>query len=652
MLRAVLAACPFLLALGCQAWGAAQSATGEWRHYAGDAAATRYSPLDQIHRDNVARLRVAWRWASPDAAIVAANPLARPGAYQDTPLMVKGVLYTATSLGQFAAIDPGSGRTIWTYDPESWKGGRPTNLGFVHRGMAYWSDGSRDRILMGTGDAYLLSIDARTGKPDPEFGDGGRVDLVAGVPRAVRATNYAVSSAPVICRNVVVVGASISDNPANKEAPPGDVSGYDVRTGRKVWTFHSIPRAGEFGHDTWEDGSGEYTGNTNVWTSMSVDEELGYVYLPFGTPTNDFYGGHRPGQNLFAESLVALDVRTGKRVWHFQGVHHGVWDYDFPAAPALVDITVGGRRIPAAAQVSKQGFTYVFDRRTGEPVWPIEERPVAPSTVPGERLSATQPFPTKPPPFERQGVTEEDLIDYTPELRAQALEILKRFDYGPLFTPPSEKGTVQLPGWAGGANLGGAAFDPDTGMLYVPTYTSPIVVQMVKGEPAQGNLRYRRGGVMSLPTIDGLVIIKGPYSRVVAIDLNKGEIAWSAVVGDGPRFHPLLKELHLPPLGADARGHAIVTKTLLFHTHGGGGLRAAEATEPFQGRPLTPKLPREAFKLRAFDKKTGALVWEGPLGSAPAAAPMTYLHNGTQFIVVAAGAGPTAELVAFSLDAQ
>ncbi len=650
MPRALLAVCPLLLGLSFQASRVAQTSTGEWRYYAGDPAATRYSPLDQIDRDNIARLRIAWRWASPDGAIVAANPLVRPGAYQDTPLMVKGVLYTATSLGQFAALDPGSGRTIWTYDPESWKTGRPTNLGFVHRGVAYWGDAARDRILMGTGDAYLLSIDAKTGKPDPQFGDGGRVDLIAGVARAVRATNYTVSSAPVICRNVVVVGASISDNPNNKEAPRGDVSGYDVVTGKKLWTFPAIPKASELGHDTWEDGSAEYTGNTNVWTSMSADQDLGYVYLPFGTPTNDFYGGHRPGHNLFAESLVALDVRTGTRVWHFQGVHHGVWDYDFPAAPALVDIRVGGRRIQAAAQVSKQGFTYVFDRRTGRPVWPIEERPVGASAVPGERLSPTQPFPTTPPPFERQGVTENDVIDYTPELRAQALEMLKRFDYGPLFTPPSEKGTVQLPGWAGGANLGGAAFDPDTGLLYVPTYTSPIVVQIVKGDPARGNLRYRRGGVMSLPTIDGLPILKGPYSRVVAIDLNKGEIAWSAVTGDGPRHHPLLQALNMPPLGTDARGHAIVTKTLLFHTHGGGGLRGGEVAEPFQGRPLTPSLPREPFKLRAFDKKTGVLVWEGPLPSSPAAAPMTYLHNGTQFIVVAVGGGPTASLVAFALN--
>ena len=368
--------------------------------------------------------------------------------------MVKGVLYTVTSLGQIAAINPGTGQTIWSVDPGNWKTGRPGNLGYVHRGLAYWTDGKIERLLLGTHDAYLISIDAKTGTLDKSFGEGGRIDLMGSLAHAVRATNYSVSAAPVVCKDVVVVGASIHDGPTHKEWPRGDVSGFDVRTGKKLWTIHSIPQKGEFGNETWGDDSWTYTGSTNVWTNMSRDEELGYVYLPFGTPTDDFYGGHRPGANLFAETILAIDAKTGKRAWHFQGVHHGVWDYDFPAAPILVDINVNGKPIKALAQVSKQGFTYVLDRRTGAPVWPIEERPVPQSTVPGERTSPTQPFPTKPPAYERQGVTESDLIDFTPELKAAALEVFKQFETGPLFTPPSEKGTIVNPGMGRRRELG------------------------------------------------------------------------------------------------------------------------------------------------------------------------------------------------------
>ena len=623
---------------------AAVDVPGEWRYYGGDAGNNKYSPLEQINPSNVAELRIAWRWSSPDNSIVEANPTTRPGGYQDTPLMVGGALYTVTSLGQMAAIDPATGRSLWVYDAESWKAGRPTNLGFLHRGLAYWSDGKRSRIFRGTGDGYLLSVDTATGKPDANFGVAGRVDLTAGNPNVRRAANYAVTSAPIICRNVIIVGASINDGPINKEAPRGDISGFDVVTGKRLWTFHSIPKKGEFGYETWEAGSAEYTGNTNVWTLMSADEELGYVYLPFGTPTNDWYGGHRLGNGLFAESLVVLDARTGKRVWHFQGVHHGVWDYDFPAAPTLVTINAGGRRVRAVAQISKQGFTYVFDRRTGEPVWPINERPVPQSSVPGERTSPTQPFPTKPPAFERQGVTEDDLIDFTPELRQEALAILKNFDYGPLFTPPTERGTINMPGWAGGANWGGAAFDPDTGLYYVPSIMSPIVVQLMEQDGARSNMRYRRGGTQAVPTIDGLSIFKPPYSKVTAIDLNAGAIKWTTPLGDGPRDHPRLRHLKLPPLGSEGRAHPLATKTLLFITQSGS--------------------PSSWATVRALDKSTGAVLWEadslgGALGSvAPAdgpprarqiAAPMTYLHQGKQFLAMAVGGGTSAEVIAFTL---
>jgi quinoprotein glucose dehydrogenase len=626
----------------------AQSVTGEWTHYAGNAASQKYSPLDQINRNTVGKLQIAWRWASPDNAVVEANPLSRPGMWHDTPLMVKGVLYTVTSLGQIAAINPATGQSIWVFDPGSWKTGRPGNLGFVHRGIAFWSDGQNDRLLLGTNDAYLIAVDAKTGRLDTGFGTGGKVDLMDGVAHAVRATNYSVSAAPVICRDVVIVGASIHDGPTHKEWPRGDISGFDVRTGKKLWTLHSIPQKGEFGNETWGDDSWTYTGSTNVWTNMSTDEELGLVYLPFGTPTDDFYGGHRPGANLFAETLVALDVKTGKRMWHFQAVHHGVWDYDFPSAPILVDINVNGKPIKAVAQVSKQGFTYVFDRRTGAPVWPIEERPVPQSTVPGERTHPTQPFPTRPPAFERQGVSESDVIDYTPELKQAALEVLKQFDHGPLFTPPSEKGLIMNPGWAGGANWAGASFDPETGMLYVPSMTSPIVVQLVKPDPARSNLLYLRGGTMMPPTLDGLPLLKPPYGRVTAIDLNRGDLKWQIPIGDGPRNHPLLKDLNLPPMGAEVRNAVMVTKGLVFVAMGQGNLGVSR-TMPVGGRPLSPRLPPEPLKLRAFDKATGALVWEFEPPSRPMASPMTYMHQGKQYLVVAAGLGPATELIAFAL---
>ncbi len=633
----------------------AQTRSVEWTHYGGNAASHKYSPLDQINKDTIGKLTMAWRWASPDNAVVEANPTARPGGYADTPLMVKGVLYTVTSLGQIAAIDPATGRSIWVVDPGNWKTGRPGNLGYVHRGLSYWSEpstapgpgGPKERLLLGTHDAYLISIDARTGKLDPSFGEGGRVDLMGTLANAVRATNYSVSAAPVICRDVVVVGASIHDGPTHKEWPRGDVSGFDVRTGKRLWTIHSIPQKGEFGNDTWGDDSWTYTGSTNVWTNMSADEELGLVYLPFGTPTDDFYGGHRPGDNLFAETLMALDVTTGKRVWHFQGVHHGIWDYDFPAAPILVDINVDGKPVKAVAQVSKQGFTYVFDRRTGAPVWPIEERPVPQSTVPGERTSPTQPHPTKPPPYERQGVSESDLIDFTPELRQAALEVFRQFDTGPLFTPPSEKGTIVNPGWAGGANWAGASFDPETATLYVPSMTSPIVVQLVKPNAERSNLLYARGGTQLPPSLDGLPLLKPPYGRVTAIDLNKGDTKWVAAIGDGPRNHPLLKELNLPPLGAPIRNAALVTRSLLFVAMGAGNLGGG-GNLPVGGRPLS-KVAGEPTKLRVYDKATGAALWDFDAPSRPLASPMTYSYQGKQYIVVAAGSGTSAELIAFSL---
>ena len=620
----------------------AQAPAGEWRVYGGDLASRKYAPLTQISKETLPRLAVAWQWPSPDNAIVTANPTARPGAYQDTPLMARGVLYSVTSLGLIAAIDPGTGQTRWTFDAGSWRT-RPGNLGYVHRGLAYWTDGTRERLLLGTGDAWLIAVDAATGTLDPAFGTAGRVDLMDGVARATRATTFSNSSAPLVVGDIVIAGASVHDGPTTKEWPRGDVTAFDVRSGRRLWTFRSIPEKGTFGDDTWSGDAAEYTGSTNVWTTMSADAALGLVYLPFGTPTNDFYGGHRPGANLFAESIVAVDVKTGTRRWHFQAVHHGVWDYDLPAAPTLVDITIGGRAVQALAQVSKQGFTYVLDRRTGEAVWPIEERAVPQSSVPGERSFPTQPVPAKPPPFERQGMTDDNLIDFTPELRRRAIAALAPYDRGPLFTPPTERGTAQLPGWVGGANWGGAAFDPERGRLFVPSMTSPTIVQLVKPDPAASNFQFRRGGQMLTPSIDGLPLTKPPYSRVTALDLRDGTLAWMSPVGEGPRGHPLLAALDLPPLGMETRANPLLTRTLLFIAQGGGNL----APPPPAGLKLPPP---ETRKLHVFDPQTGAhLRAIEPPVPGPMASPMTYLHQGRQYVVVATGAGLNAALVAYAL---
>jgi quinoprotein glucose dehydrogenase len=594
----------------------------------------------------VDRLRIAWRWTSPDNRLTGAD--LRAAQHQVTPLVANGVLYTVTSLGQVAALDPDTGRTRWVFDPEGWRAGLPANMGFTRRGLAYWSDGRAERLILGTPDAYLISVDARTGKLDASFGRGGRVDLTVGIRDVKRATNYTVNSPPVVARDVIVIGSSIHDFGTTREGPPGDVRGYEVRSGKLLWTFHTIPRKGEPGYETWLDGSAEYTGGTNVWAPMTADEELGYVYLPTSTPTNDWYGGQRGGDNVYAESLVCLDVRTGRRVWHFQAIHHGLWDYDFPAAPILGDITVDGAAVKAVMQVSKQGFTYVFDRKTGRPVWPIEERPVPQSTVPGERTSPTQPFPTKPVPFERQGVTETEILDFTPELRARGLALLQQFEHGPLYTPPSERGTLVLPGAVGGANWGGAAFDPETQVLYVPSRTNPNVIRVVPGDPARTNMRYRREG-LAMPTVDDLPIIKPPYSRVTAIDMSSGTHRWMVPLGDGPRRHPLLKDLNLPALGSNFPGSPLLTKTLLFVSiNRVGTMRALPPVGRAEEGPAEGRDERRF--LFVFDKTLGSLLRQIELPATSAGAPMTYLYRGAQYIVVAVGIAEVSELVALRLS--
>jgi quinoprotein glucose dehydrogenase len=596
--------------------------------------------LSQITNANVQDLRVVWRWPSADQALQASNPVWLAGRNEETPLLVNGVLYTITGLGLIAALDPGTGQTRWVYDPESYKAGKPNNVGFVQRGLGYWTDGTKERLFAGTADAFLLSIDVKSGKPDPAFGDGGKVDLTTGIRGAVRAINFT-ARRPLVAGSVVVMGNSIADGPAEQQMPPGDVQAFDAQTGKKVWTFHTIPRRGEFGYDTWLDEKAEVNGSANVWAGMTYDPELDYVYMPASSADNNYFGGRRPGNNLFSDTLICVEARTGKRVWHFQAVHHDVWDYDFPAQPILADLTVGGRPIKAVILVSKQAFTYVFDRKTGQPVWPIEERPVPKGNVEGEWYAPTQPFPTRPAPFDLQGSTEETLIDFTPALKKQALEQLARYEHGPLFTPPTENGTLVIPGWAGGANWTGAGFDPERAVLYVPSIMNPT---LRRPHPPKGGSSDSR----SL-AIDGLSIFKPPYARVTAIDMNTGEHLWMTPLGNGPRDHPLLKDLHLPPLGdAVDRASVLVTKTLLFvnASHVGlNGLPQRPAWAKYGDADAERKL------LYVFDKQSGHVLRAVDLDGFSAAAPMTYLHRGKQYVVVAVGAGKTSELVALSLPA-
>ncbi|HVR29453.1 MAG TPA: pyrroloquinoline quinone-dependent dehydrogenase [Thermoanaerobaculia bacterium] len=614
---------------------AAEPAPGDWPAFGRDPGGSRYSPLDQIDATNFARLEIAWRWSSISKQVTDANPRIRAGEFKVVPVVAGGLVYVATEVSQVAAIDPGTGETVWQYDPESWKDGRPANVGFQHRGVAYWSSGAAEggdaRVLIATHDRRLIALDARTGVPVAGFGDGGAVDLLPNeglghFGRKVNRRHITHSSPPTVVRDTVIVGSIVHDGPTHQTAPPGHVRAYDARTGALKWVFHTIPWEGEYGNETWEDGSWKYTGAANVWSMMTADPELGYVYLPTGTPTNDMYGGHRLGDNLFAESIVCLDAETGRRVWHFQAVHHGVWDYDLPTSPNLVDITVGGRRIKALAQVSKQAFTYVLDRVTGEPVWPIEERPVPQSKVPGERTSPTQPFPTKPAAFDLQGTSEDVLNDLTPALKAEALEIAKAYRLGPLYTPPTIDGedlpTLMLPSPGGGANWPGAAFDPETGMLYVPSSTSPSTFPLTQPDPSRSDFTYTlKSWFTVVPGPQGLPLVRPPWGRVTAIDLSTGEHVWMTPNGEGPTDHPALEGVETGPLGAGS-GAPLATKTLLFVTQARG-----------RGERNSPRI-------NVFDKASGKLLGHVPLPQTPHGNPITYLHQGRQYLVVAVGGGP------------
>jgi quinoprotein glucose dehydrogenase len=510
--------------------------------------------------------------------------------------------------------------------------------------VAYWSDGRDQRIFWGTGDGYLLAVDAVTGRPVDSFGDHGRVDLMAGLPQAVRgsrdwlnALTYSVQSPPIVVRNTIVTPASISSYNRNKEQIPGYARGWDARTGKLNWTFNTVPRPGEFGNETWENDSWSYTGKVSGWTIYSADEELGYIYVPLNTAAPDYYGGHRLGDNLFSDTLLCLDVETGKRVWHYQLIHHDLWDYDPPAAPNLLDVTVNGRRIRAVAQITKQGFVFAFDRATGEPIWPIDERPVPPSDVPGERASRTQPFPSKPAPFEHQDITKDLLVDFTPEIRAMAEKAVANYRLGPLYTPPSlvvKGGNQGTLGLGARANWSGAAVDPETGFLYVPSRQAPTVFRLKEPEGAErGTLRYvqARGGVPTLP--GGMPLFKPPYSRITAIDMKTGSHVWMKPQGKGRtvRNHPLLQGLTLPALGGDSSmSGPLLTKTLLIDAETSGG-------------------SDDGPRLVARDKATGEELASVDLPLGAIGTPMTYMIGGRQYIALTVGGDPVPELIALTL---
>ena len=650
MLPRIRFAAVFCCVLTLIGWigGRAQSpaGAGEWRYYSADAASSKYSPLDLIHKDNVARLRVAWRHTAVDPELKkTVRGLTASNNYRATPLMAGGRLFVQNGVGLVEALDPATGRVLWTQKPLA-PGLEGLTGAAVSRGIAYWRAGEDERILT-VRKNLLFALNAKTGAPVAGFGQGERVDLQAGV--GPDGTFFTWGGAPLVVKDVIIVGSNLSDFPMKKTGVPGDVRGYDVRTGQLRWTFHVVPRPGEFGADSWEDESATYTGATNMWTSPSADPELGYVYVPLSSPTNDWYGGHRRGNNLFSDSLVCLDATTGKRVWHFQTVHHDVWDYDLPAAPILGDITVDGRRIKAVVQLTKSGFAFVFDRVTGKPVWPIEERAVPQSTVPGEKTSATQPFPVKPPPFARQGLSDDDLIDFTPQLRAEAKAIADQYVLGPIFTPPpvlgtqpgGKKGLLQMPGWVGGADWNGGALDPETGILYVPSINAPILSVLAPGDPKVTDFRYLHplgAGDRAVLGPQGLPLLKPPYGTIVAIDLNRGDLRWTVPNGDGPRHHPLLKSLNLPALGQPGRAAPLLTKTLLFV---GEGDPIAAVTPPGGGGTM----------FRAYDKSTGSVLWETDLGAGTTGAPMTYAFQGRQYVVVAVGAVKhPAELVALAIQ--
>lgn len=613
------------------------TAQGDWPNIHGSNLSTRYSPLDQITAGNFDQLELAWRFSTVNfgPSVDFTNP--------STPLEIDGVLYADIgSTRNVVALDATNGQVLWLWRPQEGDRFDEAPRKGAGRGVAFYDNGDKKRVVDVTPGYQLVSLDAKTGVPDPNFGENGKVDLYIGVrngddPRYAY-PDIGISAPPLIMNDVIIVGAAhrTGGRPRSKFNTKGDVRGFDVHTGDLLWTFHTIPARGEIGYESWLTGN-DITGNSGVWAAISGDPELGLVYLPIEDPTGDYYGGDRHGDNLFSSGLVAVDVNTGEREWHYQFIHHDIWDWDVPSPPIITDLP-NGRKV--VMSVTKQSWIYTFDRETGEPIWPIVERPVPAGDVPGEWYSPTQPHPTRPAPFDRQGVTEDDLIDFTPELRALALESVEDFRLSPsIFTPPSlteatdgTRGLLSLPSSTGGSNWESSALDPETGILYVPSRTQLQVLSLSKNP--ESDIDLSQGFGVRAPRIQGLEIIKPPYGRITAIDMNSGDHLWMIANADTPdrlTNHPLLEGVDLPRTGIPTRSGILVTGSLLLQAEGTG---AAGASPIF----------------RAIDKQTGEIVGTLDLPLNQTGLPFTYEHDGKQYISMFVGGGGTpAELVSYAL---
>jgi len=685
-------------------------AGAEWKTYGGDLSSHRYSPLDQINKENFSKLQVAWRL---NTNMFGPRP---DTLYATTPLMANGLLYATVGMRRtVVALNPASGEIVWLHSEDEGQRGQSAPRQGAGRGLSYWTsaDGRDQRILYVTPGYRMIALDAKTGIPVPTFGTKGVVDLKLENDQQLDLVTAEVglNATPLVAGDVVVVGAAhrAAGSPRSNNQTKGFVRGFDVRTGKRLWIFHTIPMKGEFGYETWEDGAAERTGSTGVWAQMSADLDLGLVYLPVEMPPADYYGARRPGNGLFAESLVAVDIKTGKRKWHFQTVHHGLWDWDLPCAPILFDMDMNGRRVKALAQPTKSAFLFVLNRETGEPIWPIEERPVPQSNVPGEKTSPTQPFPTKPLPFDRQGFSLDDVTDITPELHAEALEVVKRYKIGPIYTPASlaqpdgPAGTLMLPADVGGANWPGGAFDPETNRLFIHSHTAVFTLGNIPEnmseapaqgppEPGEGPAPGARGGAGARGgfggpgagpgapgagpgapgggrgpggapgapagrgaaggragggggrgglSVQGIPIVKPPYDRITAYNMNTGDMLWQKAhssTSDAMKNSPALKGLDLPRLGAYGRTFigVLATKTLLIAGEGGTHSNAAG---------------QQIALLRAYDKDTGEDIPANiEMPAKQTGSPMSYMYNGKQYIVVAVSGGlGGGELIAYAL---
>ena len=626
----------------------------EWPTYGGNLGYWRYQPLDQINGSNFSKLEVAWQFKTDNLGN-------RPEfILQCTPLLIKGRLFaTAGSRRDVICLDAANGELLWMHrTPDEGPRARNAPRQLSGRGVGYWSEGDKERILYVTIGYQLVSLDAKTGIPDPEFGMGGVVDLKQNIDQQLDldTADIGLHSAPTIAKGVVIIGAAhtAGNTPRVKSNAKGYVRGFDVKTGKRLWIFHTIPMKGEFGYDTWlKPGSAEEAGNTGVWAQISADEELGLAYLGVELPTGDQMGFYHPGNSLFSESIVAVDILTGQRRWHYQMIHHGLWDYDVCCAAILCDIPHDGKIVKALAQPTKQSFLYVLNRETGEPIWPIRERKVPKGDVPGEWYSPTQPIPTKPPAFDRQGVTEDDFIDWTPELRKKAIEVASHYKLGPIYTAPiMEKpegpwGIINLPGYIGGINWPGGSYDPETHTVYTYSQTNPLTIGGIIPNPdkklgafdyVHANLPPQNGIRVGDLTVDGLPLIKPPYGRITATNLATGTQTWQVAHGETPdaiRNHPALKGLKIPRTGMIGKIGTLSTKSLVI------------CGDP---QTYTDETGRRGARLRAYDKATGEEKGAVFMPAEQSGSPMTYMLGGKQYIVLAIGGRTfTSEFIAFRL---